>query len=96
MYFFAAATQTAADRLKQIPFEFWWKAALGIGIIIVAVIALRKIAKVNKLFLALGVLLVATFVGFNWIYERNEPAWATPAVQWLAGFLPTKAMAAGK
>jgi hypothetical protein len=93
MYFLAAAASaapTTTDKLKEIPLEFWWKLGLGILGIIVLVIVLRKVAKMNKLVLGIGVFLVITFVGFNWIYERNEPTWATPAVQWLAGFFPTK------
>lgn len=89
----AAATsthQSAADKLREIPLEFWLKVGGGIVAIIVVVILLRKIAKANKLLLGMGVFLVVTIVGFNWIYERNEPAWATPAVQWLAGFFPSK------
>src|SRR4051812_3252732 len=92
--FFAAASSaaktTAADKLRQIPMEFWLKIGAGIVGIIVVVIVLRKVAKVNKVFLGVGVFLVLTFIGFNWIYERNEPAWATPAVQWLSGFFPSK------
>ena len=30
------------------------------------------------------------FVGFNWIYERNEPAFLTPIVEKIAPFFPAK------
>jgi hypothetical protein len=90
MHFFAATTPTAAEKLRQIPMEFWTKVGIGILVIIAAVILLRKIAKVNKVILGVGVFLVVSIIGFNWIYERNEPTWATPAVQWLAGFFPSK------
>jgi hypothetical protein len=86
----AVAQTTVADKLRQIPTEFWWKVGLGLAVVLGTVILLRKIAKVNKVFLGVGVFLFATIVGFNWIYERNEPKWATPAVQFLAGFLPSK------
>lgn len=92
MHFLAAAVtnKSAADRLREIPPEFWLKIGLGILVIIAVVIALRKIAKVNKVVLSIVVLLVLSIVGFNWIYERNEPSWATPAVKWLANYFPTK------
>lgn len=93
MPFFAAATaatKSTADRLREIPMDFWVKGVLAIVGIIVAVILLRKLAKMNKVVLAIVVLLTLSIVGFNWIYERNEPAWATPAVQWLAHYFPTK------
>lgn len=100
MQIFAAAAATAhltvADKLRQIPFEFWWKMALGVVAVIALVVVLRKVAKVNKVFLGVGVGLVSTIVGFNWIYERNEPKWASPAVNWLAGFFPTKGQVATK
>lgn len=87
MLYFAAAS---VDRMKQIPQEFWVKLAIGIGVLVLAVVLLRKIARINKVVLGVGAMLVLTFIGFSWIYERNEPAWATPVVQWLAGFFPTK------
>jgi hypothetical protein len=85
-----AANATAADKLQQIPAEFWIKMGIGVIALIVVVFVLRKVAKMNKVLLGVGVFLVATIVGFNWIYERNEPKWATPAVEWLSGFFPTK------
>lgn len=96
MLIFAAATAPIADKLRQIPAEFWWKAAAGVAILFAVVFALRKVAKVNKVVLAVGVFVVATVFGFNWIYERNEPSWATPTVNWLAGFFPTKGKILGK
>src|SRR6186997_1734729 len=91
MHFLAAVvTKSTADRLREIPTEFWIKIGIGILILVGVVIALRKLAKVNKVVLTIVTLLVLSIVGFNWIYERNEPAWATPAVQWLANYFPTK------
>ena len=87
----AAVAQTSAmDRLSQIPGQFWLNLGLGVVALVVLVIVLRKVANVNKVFLGVGVALALTIMGFSWIYERNEPKWATPAVHWLAGFFPTK------
>jgi hypothetical protein len=66
------------------------KVGIAIVVLIVAIVVLRKLAKVNKVVLAIGTLLVLSIVGFNWIYERSEPAWATPVVNWLANYFPTK------
>jgi hypothetical protein len=82
---------TTAERFRQIPSEFWLRAAAAVAVLVAVVVLLRKVARMNKLLLIGGVLFVASIIGFNWIYERNEPAWATPAVQWLAGFFPSKA-----
>ena len=92
MQFLAAAiaSRSSAERLREIPPEFWIKIGIGILIIVGMVIALRKLAKMNKVILSIVVLLIVSIVGFNWIYERNEPKWATPAVEWLANYFPTK------
>ena len=95
MQFFAAAAGTGVgDRLREIPGDFWAKLGLGILALIVVVVVLRKVAKVNKVVLGVIVVLVFSFVGFNWIYERNEPKWATPVVNWLANYFPSKAKVA--
>lgn len=92
MLVIAAAATTTADRLSQIPMEFWIRLGLAVLVLAGAVIVLRKVAKVNKVVLTVIVGLLVSIVGFNWIYERNEPSWATPAVSWLAGFFPSKGM----
>jgi hypothetical protein len=90
MYFLAAAVTKGPSGLRDITPEFWMKIGLAVLGLIVVIVVLRKLAKVNKVVLAIGTLLVLSIVGFNWIYERNEPAWATPAVKWLANYFPTK------
>jgi hypothetical protein len=92
MYFLAtaAANQTALEKLKQIPTDFWIKVGIAVVAIIVLVILLRKLAGANKIILSVVVLVVVSIVGFNWIYERNEPEWASPIVEKLAQFFPAK------
>lgn len=86
----AASQPTALERLRQIPVEFWVRIGIGLAVIVGVVIVLRKLANVNKVVLGIVVAVAASIVGFTWIYERNEPSWATPAVQWLAEFFPSK------
>jgi uncharacterized membrane protein YhaH (DUF805 family) len=85
-----AAATTTVDRLRDIPTEFWWKLLLAIAAFVAFIIFLRKVAKMNKVVLTVVSVLFLTIFGFNWIYERNEPAWATPVVAWLGGFFPSK------
>lgn len=90
MHFLASATQSTADRLKGIPPDVWLKIGLGVAALIVVVVLLRKLAQVNKVVLSVIVLVGLSFVGFSWIYNRDEPAWATPVVERLAEFFPSK------
>lgn len=92
----AATAPSALDKLKQVPTAFWIKLAIAVAAVIAAVLILRKIAQMNKIVLTVIILIILSTVGFNWIYERNEPAWATPVVEKLAGFFPTKGAYANK
>jgi hypothetical protein len=87
MIFLAAST---LDKLKDIPADVWVKLGIAVVALIVVIIVLRKIAQVNKLVLIMVVLLTLSFVGFSWIYERNEPKWMTPIVEKIAPFFPAK------
>lgn len=78
------------DKLKAIPLDVWLKLSAAVLILIVAIVILRKVAKMNKLILTMIVLLTCSFVGFSWIYERNEPAFLTPVVDKIAPFFPAK------
>lgn len=86
----AAAQPTGLDKLKHIPLAFWLKIGLAVLVVVALVLLLRKVAQMNKFILAGIVFLVCVFVGFNWVYQRNEPSWATPVVSKLADFLPSK------
>jgi hypothetical protein len=86
----AAATPTPLEKLKEIPPAFWLKLGLAVLAIVLVVVIIRKLAGANKVIVGVVVFLVVSMVGFNWIYERNEPAWATPVVEKLANFFPAK------
>ena len=86
----ATAAPTALEKLKQIPPAFWLKVGIAVVALILIVVILKKLAGANKMIVGVVVFLVVSIVGFNWIYERNEPAWATPVVEKLATFFPAK------
>lgn len=86
----AATHSTPLEKLQKIPITFWINIGIAVAVIIALIIALRKLAHVNKIVLAVIVLIVLSTIGFNWVYDRNEPKWATPAVEWLAQFFPSK------
>ncbi len=85
-----AVPVTTLDKLKDIPMEFWMRLGFGILVVIGMVFFLRKVAKMNKVVLAVVMFVTVTVVGFNWVYERTEPAWATPVVSFLSNWFPTK------
>jgi hypothetical protein len=92
----AAKTATAMEKLKGVPPAFWVKLAIGIAIFVAAIIVMRKVAAMNKVVLAVLVFVIVIVVGFNWIYERSEPAMLTPLVNKIAPFFPSKGSYSGK
>jgi len=95
-WFLAAAQAPAIEKLKQIPPAFWLRVGIAVVAVVLLVVLFRKLAGMNKVILAVVVFIGMTVVGFNWIYQRNEPAWATPVVEKLAGFFPSKGVPAGQ
>jgi cytochrome c biogenesis protein CcdA len=86
----SSSTQSVVSRLQQIPLMFWLGLAAAVVGLIILVLTLQRLARGNRAILAIVAGMVVSFVGFSWIYERNEPAWATPAVNFLSGYFPTK------
>ena len=81
---------TTIEKLKEVPKSFWINAAIVILGLIAVVIILRKIKEMNKIVLGLILAFIFVLIGFNWIYNRNEPKFLTPFVDMVAPFLPTK------
>jgi amino acid transporter len=81
---------TTIDKLKSVPPKDWWIFLGCIAGFFVAVFVLKKLLRVNKVFLFLGVFVVCGFTFVSWVYNRNEPSFLTPFVDQLAQFLPTK------
>jgi hypothetical protein len=87
MVFLAVST---LEKLKAVPLDVWLKLTAAVFVVVVIIIVLRKIARMNKLILGIVVMLMMTFLFFNWVYERNEPAFLTPLVDKIAPFFPAK------
>lgn len=81
---------TTLEQLQQVPSHTWWLVALSIVGFIVVVVLIRFAAQMSKLLLAGMALFLVFLLCTQWVYERDEPAWATPVVDQLAQFLPSK------
>ena len=80
---------SALDTAKHIPPSTWMKIGIALASIIVVVVVLRKVAHVNKIVLGVAVFVVGTVMFFNWVYNRNEPAFMTPIIERIAPFFPS-------
>jgi hypothetical protein len=87
---------TSLEKIEKVPPLFWLKALGVLAAFIAAIVVLRKVARMNKVVLAVISAVVITVVGFSWVYERNEPAFMTPIVDKIAPFFPSKGSYGGK
>ena len=83
---------TTLEKLQAVPTRFWINAGIFIIGGWLAIMLFRHAAKMNRLVLIMIIGLVLTTVGFQWIYERNEPRFLTPYVNLIAPFFPSKGM----
>ncbi len=81
---------TTVEKLQRVPVEFWLKMVMIIAIFVLSLVLIRTISQMNKVVLTITIFLVVTLVGFNWVYERNEPKMFTPMVNAIAPFFPSK------
>lgn len=81
---------TALEKLQKVPASFWINAALVIVVFLAIVFVVKNAMRMNKIVLSIIVVVVVSLVGFQWIYERNEPEFMTPMVDSIAPFFPGK------
>ena len=88
MYWLAALQMSKVT--EKLPPDFLMKTGIFLLIVLVIVIAVKIYQGSNKIFLSILLCAVIGIVFFNWIYNRNEPAFLTPIVEPLSQFFPTK------
>ena len=81
---------TTLEKLQAVPTRFWINAAIFIIGGWIAIMLVRHAARMNKMVLTMIIVVVMTTVGFQWIWERNEPRFLTPYVNLIAPFFPSK------
>lgn len=92
----AAERVTPLEKLQNVSGQFWIKVILGIVILSLIIFLFRKVMGMNKIILVIVLTVAFGVVGFNWIYNRNEPKALTPLVDILAQWFPTKGSYDGK
>ena len=84
---------TTIEKIQQVPAKTWWMIGLGLVGIVISVAILRAImAGANKIFLGIILLLVLFLCSIQWIYDRDEPAFLTPAIDRIAPYFPGKSI----
>ena len=94
----AAVTEKPLEKLHHVSGQFWIKVILAFAALAVLIFLFKKVLGMNKIILVIICFVIVGVFGFNWVYERNEPAFLTPIIDPIAnsGFLPTKGAYEGK
>lgn len=81
---------TTLEKLQAVPTRFWINTAIFIIGGWLAIMLVRHAARMNRMVLTMIIVVAVTTVGFQWIWERNEPRFLTPYVNLIAPFFPSK------
>ena len=94
----AAATEKPLEKLEHVSGQFWIKVILAFAALAVLIFIFKKVMGMNKIILLIICFVIVGVFGFNWVYNRTEPAFLTPIIEPIAnsGFLPTKGAYEGK
>ncbi len=87
MLFLAAS---ALEKAAQLPKSFWVNLVMAVAGLIVGILLFQHAAQMNRLTLSLIIFLLVTVVGFQWVYERNEPRFLSGAIDQIAPYFPSK------
>ena len=81
---------TALEAMKEIPPYTWLKVGIVVAVVVIALIAIPKIFKMNKIILGVIVFVASTIIFFSWIKQRNEPKFLTPLIDRIVPFFSSE------
>lgn len=75
---------------SKLPPDFLMKTGVFLGLVLIVVLVIKIFRSSNKIFLSIILACAVGIIFFNWIYNRNEPAFMTPVIEPLSQFFPSK------
>jgi len=79
------------DNLWTMPVDFWLKIFAVIIVLYILGVVFKKIIQISHVVFAVALLVVAGVIMVKWARERDEPAFMTPVVDFVAGFFSSSA-----
>ena len=69
------------------PVDFWLRLALVCAGVLGVIWLLRALHRFSKTLYWIILGLFVSFFGYNWVWQRREPPWATPVVERVASWI---------
>ena len=76
------------DSLWVMPAQFWLKIFAVIVVLFILSVVFKRIIQLSQVVFVVALLVVAGIVLVKWVRDRNEPAFMTPVVNFVASFIP--------
>ncbi|OHE88211.1 MAG: hypothetical protein A3G75_10370 [Verrucomicrobia bacterium RIFCSPLOWO2_12_FULL_64_8] len=83
-----AAQSGWADKIRQVPKQAWINIGLFVVVIVITLRTWRALKKINELAPYIAVASMLAIIFLYWIFNRTEPKFLSPFVDFLSGFLP--------
>ena len=80
----------AFGKVRTLSPQVWVHLCIVVLAVLLTVALIRQVVQMNKMLLSTLVFVVGSLFFFQWIYERNEPAFLTAAIDRLAPYFPAK------
>lgn len=83
-----AAQAGIMDKLRRVPKQTWLNIAFFVVIVIVSIRTWKALKKMNELAPYIALVVMVSIVFLFWVYNRTEPGFLSPFVDFLSDFLP--------
>jgi len=79
------------DNLWTMPADFWLKIFAAIIVLYILGMIFKKIIQLSHVVFIVALFVVAGIICVKWVRERDEPAFMTPVVDFVASFFSSSA-----
>jgi len=79
------------DNLWTMPADFWLKIFAVIIVLYILGMVFKKIIQISHVVFVIALFIVAGIICVKWVRDRGEPAFMTPAVDFVSSFFSSSA-----
>jgi len=80
------------ENLWFMPADIWVKIFAVIVVLLILSVVFKRIVQLSQVVFVIALLAVAGVICVKWVRDRNEPAFMTPAVDFIASFFSSSAL----